>query len=332
MPSIEAIGGNSSPIKGGRYYYVKSGDTPSGIALKELGNANRWREIIRESTGRPLTDADATNLQPGERLILSGGNAGSSSGSNNSGGSNAGSSSSSNNSGGGSSGSIDWNNTSYWHRLKESYFMPLESFTLDDFKSKYEAKRSSEYKSKSKFLYTHLYDYVALEVGALHATGKKNASELLWHFLGNSGEDKEIDVGQAIEDSPWVKKAVNFEGSAKTLIEESKKAVKSMNKTGRIIMGFQGSGSPPWSERAQDWYLALGNFDYSYVADFEWNQNNSGDPRSGVLKVTVKLTVADTYDFDFPYVSEKTLHEAGLAQNFFTWGSKEKTYQIPMQL
>ncbi|MGD1712212.1 S8 family serine peptidase [Dapis sp. BLCC M172] len=66
---------SSNPQPSSRYQ-VKAGDTPSDIAQDLLGNASRWREIIRESTGRQLTDADTTNLQIGEWLILPGGNSG----------------------------------------------------------------------------------------------------------------------------------------------------------------------------------------------------------------------------------------------------------------
>jgi len=49
---------------------VKLGDTPSGIAFKELrGDANRWTEILKEDN-TPLNDWDTTNLQVGQLLYL----------------------------------------------------------------------------------------------------------------------------------------------------------------------------------------------------------------------------------------------------------------------
>ncbi|MBD1806295.1 S8 family serine peptidase [Microcoleus sp. FACHB-SPT15] len=58
------------PTTGYRPYYVKSGDTPSGIAFNELnGNASRWTEILKED-GTPLTNWDTTHLQVGQLLYL----------------------------------------------------------------------------------------------------------------------------------------------------------------------------------------------------------------------------------------------------------------------
>ncbi|MBW4497185.1 MAG: hypothetical protein KME26_29840, partial [Oscillatoria princeps RMCB-10] len=59
-----------TPTPSNGRYQVKAGDNPSSIAQKLLGNANRWREIYREKTGRFLTDADAANLQIGEWLVF----------------------------------------------------------------------------------------------------------------------------------------------------------------------------------------------------------------------------------------------------------------------
>jgi surface antigen/nucleoid-associated protein YgaU len=54
---------------GYRGYYVRSDDTPSGIALRELGNANRWREILKKDNN-VLSDWDTRNLQTGQLLWL----------------------------------------------------------------------------------------------------------------------------------------------------------------------------------------------------------------------------------------------------------------------
>ncbi|NJL63738.1 MAG: S8 family serine peptidase [Methylacidiphilales bacterium] len=80
------------PTTGYRSYYVRPGDTPSGIALRELGNAARWREILKKDNNI-LSDWDTRNLQVGQLLRLpfgyqTGGNNGkntSGSGNNNSG-------------------------------------------------------------------------------------------------------------------------------------------------------------------------------------------------------------------------------------------------------
>ncbi|MFB2970221.1 S8 family serine peptidase [Aerosakkonema sp. BLCC-F183] len=52
-----------------RQYIVKSGDTLSGIAQRELGNANRWREI-KKPNGTTFTEAEARLIKPGQSVYL----------------------------------------------------------------------------------------------------------------------------------------------------------------------------------------------------------------------------------------------------------------------
>ncbi|WP_293360079.1 MULTISPECIES: S8 family serine peptidase [unclassified Microcoleus] len=62
---------NAPPAKPGqqRQYVVRSGDTLSAIALRELGNANRWTEI-KKPGGGTFTEAEARNLQVGQSVYL----------------------------------------------------------------------------------------------------------------------------------------------------------------------------------------------------------------------------------------------------------------------
>ena len=48
---------------------MRSGDTLSAIAQRELGNANRWQEIKKPSGGT-FTEAEARNLQVGQSVYL----------------------------------------------------------------------------------------------------------------------------------------------------------------------------------------------------------------------------------------------------------------------
>ena len=68
-PTPTPTNSGQAPITGYREYSVKKGDFPSTIALRELGNANRWREILK-ADNTPLTDFDATRLQMGQKLLL----------------------------------------------------------------------------------------------------------------------------------------------------------------------------------------------------------------------------------------------------------------------
>ncbi len=52
-----------------RQYIVKSDDTLSGIALRELGNANRWREI-KKPDGTTFTETEARLIKPGQSVYL----------------------------------------------------------------------------------------------------------------------------------------------------------------------------------------------------------------------------------------------------------------------
>jgi hypothetical protein len=52
-----------------REYRVLRGDTLSGIALRELGNANRWREITN-ANGKTFTEEEARKLQIGQSVYL----------------------------------------------------------------------------------------------------------------------------------------------------------------------------------------------------------------------------------------------------------------------
>jgi GH24 family phage-related lysozyme (muramidase) len=52
-------------------YTVQKGDTLSGIAQKELGNANRWHEL-RRADGTPFTEQEAKRIQPGTAIFMPG--------------------------------------------------------------------------------------------------------------------------------------------------------------------------------------------------------------------------------------------------------------------
>ena len=62
---------NAPPAKPGqqRQYVVRSGDTLSAIALRELGNANRWTEI-KKVDGTTFTAAEAQSIKPGQSIYL----------------------------------------------------------------------------------------------------------------------------------------------------------------------------------------------------------------------------------------------------------------------
>ncbi len=55
----------------GNLYTIKSGDTLFIVAEQQLGDGNRWREILKPD-GTPFTDQDASNLQVGQEICIPG--------------------------------------------------------------------------------------------------------------------------------------------------------------------------------------------------------------------------------------------------------------------
>jgi chitinase len=53
----------------GSSYTIKAGDTLYLIAQRELGNGDRWREIMNPN-GSPFTEAESGNLQEGQEICL----------------------------------------------------------------------------------------------------------------------------------------------------------------------------------------------------------------------------------------------------------------------
>lgn len=54
-----------------RAYTVQSGDWLRTIAVKELGNENRWKEITKDSEGKqPFTEKEAEGLKIGDTVYL----------------------------------------------------------------------------------------------------------------------------------------------------------------------------------------------------------------------------------------------------------------------
>ncbi len=53
-----------------RPYTIQQGDTLYLVAERELGNGNRWHEIMKTPTGGFFTEEEAKNLQPGQIVYL----------------------------------------------------------------------------------------------------------------------------------------------------------------------------------------------------------------------------------------------------------------------
>lgn len=64
---VEAGHSSTAPTSGERMYVVKSGDSLSKIALREYGNANKWRHIW-EANKDKVKDPDL--IHPGQELKI----------------------------------------------------------------------------------------------------------------------------------------------------------------------------------------------------------------------------------------------------------------------
>lgn len=53
-----------------RPYTIQAGDTLFIVAERELGDGNRWREIMKTSNGGTFTEEEASNLDPGQVVYL----------------------------------------------------------------------------------------------------------------------------------------------------------------------------------------------------------------------------------------------------------------------
>lgn len=53
----------------GNSYIIKSGDTLFIVAEQQLGDGNRWREILKPD-GTQFTDQDVSNLQVGQEICI----------------------------------------------------------------------------------------------------------------------------------------------------------------------------------------------------------------------------------------------------------------------
>jgi hypothetical protein len=68
-PTNPPVGSKPATPGKQRQYPVRPGDTLSGIALRELGDASRWREI-RKSNGDFFTDQEAGKISVGSSIYL----------------------------------------------------------------------------------------------------------------------------------------------------------------------------------------------------------------------------------------------------------------------
>jgi len=204
---------------------------------------------------------------------------------------------------------------------KDYIFIPIER---DNRIEDYQGKADKGYEDRKPNIIDHS---TKLTLGGIKNTwslmGFDDASELLRHYLDNTGNPKEINLIEAEQESSSIRSALQ-EGY-KIIETEARKAVKNGYKKGGIVIGTKGYEVFPYDP---NWKLALGHFDLAHGATFEVV------PNSGKISINVGSQLKDTYDFspkdNIGGVSPYRLHESGLAHNFVVFGELQKHYTIPL--
>jgi uncharacterized protein with LGFP repeats len=188
------------------------------------------------------------------------------------------------------------------------------------------------------------------KVSWFKSLGFNNAAALYENYLNNTGEDYSINVDELLRESGRAASVINFNNRLNEMIQKAKENVNSFHMSGEIIRGFQGSGeivpvknigidilklnlpdlaSNGFYPQDLNWHLGLGSFDFSVRSTFEWRPDNGNiNSRTGYIKLITTLTVADVYNFEWPYIKELSLQQSGLAKNFYTIGTKIDTQLI----
>lgn len=290
---------NAPPAKPGqqRQYVVRSGDTLSAIALRELGNANRWTEI-KKVDGSTFTAAEAQSIKPGQSVYLP----------------------VSYQTGPGvsvtpkpSSKPIVNSDIRFYDGRK-----PVNDSGLMTVKK---ARDKDWNTNKSLFFDDKDLAKVWLAHQALKTSwqllGWDDAAELLGKYLdsGNGGEVS-INLDEAILESSEMASELIESFSLSEILN----AVQQGYKSGVFGNNWDTAGSLDLFPN-NNWLQALGGFSKRYEGSFQKNSDGS-------ISISMKFFLKDIYDFVEPkwnLTKSHDLHLYGLARAFLTMG-ESKTY------
>jgi len=310
---------NAPPATPGkqRQYIVRSGDTLSVIAKRELGDANRWREIQKVGGGT-FTEAEARNLQVGQSVYLPVGYQT------------------------GNSPPIASRPVAKPTLIRTGggginlnpNFEEAARILADKGAGEHGSKKFQWWESL-KFL-GEVARQQAFYKGAdlFEAVGRLNAARHMRHYLGNSGKTLSVNVDHMLRDLPDFKKLV-----------EEQIALARQEANARIMAGnqtesMQFSISSQWDldkkhyanpVKKGDWFMAMGGFYYKYTALIETTPSLTPN-RETTVKMTTQIHVFDRYNWDGgksvpigdmiitdEMVAE--LHKVGLAKEYNINGS-----------
>jgi len=290
---------NAPPATPGqqRQYIVRSGDTLSGIAQRELGDANRWREIQKPGGGT-FTDAEARNLQVGQSVYLP----------------------VSYQSGSG---------TPVTHKPSSTPVVNSDIRFYDGRKPVNDSgwmtvkkARDQDWNTKKAFFFeADDLAKVWLAHQALKTSwqllGWDDAAELLGKYLdsGNGGEVS-INLDEAILESSEMASELIESFSLSEILN----AVQQGYKSGVFGNNWDTARSLDLFPN-NNWLQALGGFSKRYEGSFQKNSDGS-------ISISMKFFVKDIYDFVEPkwnLTKSHDLHLYGMARAFLTTG-ESKTY------
>jgi uncharacterized protein with LGFP repeats len=171
--------------------------------------------------------------------------------------------------------------------------------------------------------------YAASLLGAYSAysSDRDDGAEFLLNFL-NKGGEKKFELSEALGESEGLMHVISKR--TRQTVEEITNLVRIGWQSGDIRVGWQ--GAKDWWNYSNDedmnWYLALGNFDYSYNIHFDWVPDSGVFPTfntgstTGTLNLTINLGLLDVYDFESAGNQSPMyrLHKTGLAKNFIVKG------------
>ena len=214
---------------------------------------------------------------------------------------------------------------------------------------------SGEHGAKDRNLLQQQFDLAQKQLwygvaAAADAAGMDDAARHMRHFLGNSGEDLNVNPENILNDLP------DFKDKSQIVFERQV-----LDEANQII-GENYDGTPmrfsittPWQlypmyqptlsdqlSNQGNWYYALGSFSYCYGADIVVTPDAYGRPQ---VQIEYQMHIFDRYNWDedkgvaigiipVPDTALGHLHQVGIAQEYEVWGTSEPstiTYTYPDQ-
>jgi surface antigen len=301
-----------------REYRVRPGDTLSAISLRELGNADSWREI-KKADGSTFTEIEAKSLQVGSSVYIP----------------------------------VKYVliRTGRGERrdttpepitppkiigiIDTDPHFPDAAKTLSDKGAGQHASNPLQWWDLGRKLYLGGIQTkaTALATGAL-TQGWTNANRNLLHYLDNSGTDLSIDVDKLRAD---VKK---FQDLIDQKINSVKQDILS-RKTDLIGKSVEFQINSDWNfdskyyadkSDSQDWFYAMGGFYYRYVSVITSTSRNNSTVE---VVARTKFHIFDRYNWDGEKSTQigpitikdsemAELHKAGIAKEFNIIGSSSE--------